>query len=108
MAARKGARWLAPIALAATIAAIYVLVHRELGTSRSHSTASQTQGHVVVHHAHPSAPRPAAPATYVIRAGDNLSTIAQRTHVPLSTLEALNPGVNPSALQTGQRLRLRK
>ncbi|MCL6595335.1 MAG: LysM peptidoglycan-binding domain-containing protein [Firmicutes bacterium] len=62
----------------------------------------------------PGAAAPAAPArsttgsgaVYVVRPGDTLSGIAQRTGVPLSRLYALN-GLGPdSVLQIGQRLRL--
>jgi LysM repeat protein len=49
---------------------------------------------------------PTGAGTYVVVAGDTLSGIAAKTHVPLATLEQLNPSVNPSALQVGQTLRL--
>jgi LysM repeat protein len=43
---------------------------------------------------------------YVVQPNDTLSRIASRTGVSLSTLELLNPNVNPDALTPGQRLRL--
>jgi LysM repeat protein len=43
---------------------------------------------------------------YVVRAGDNLSTIANRTGVPVATILELNPSLDPQALTTGQRVRL--
>jgi LysM repeat protein len=46
-------------------------------------------------------------ATYTVQAGDTLSGIAAKTGVPLSKLQSLNPGVNPSTLQAGQQLKLR-
>jgi hypothetical protein len=45
---------------------------------------------------------------YVVRAGDNLALIAERTGVPLETLRELNPDLDPQALVTGQRVRLRE
>ena len=45
---------------------------------------------------------------YFVRAGDTLSTIAVKTHVPIDRLLNLNPLVSPNSLQTGQRLRLRR
>jgi LysM repeat protein len=106
MVPRNRARYLAPIALAAAITATYVVVHAAL--SDKHATA---QSQVVRHTGTTSAPRRKpvghAPA-YVVRSGDTLSSISAKTGVSLPTLEALNPNVNPGALQTGQRLRLRQ
>jgi LysM repeat protein len=51
----------------------------------------------------------AAGATfYVVKAGDNLSVISAHTGVPLPTLMSLNPKVSSTALQVGQRVRLRR
>jgi LysM repeat protein len=103
MGARNPARYLAPIALLATISATYLIVHGGLATKHSTTT--------------PRTSAVARPATshklkrsryYVVRAGDSLSAIASKTGVSLSTLQALNPGVNPNALQVGQRLTLRR
>ena len=44
---------------------------------------------------------------YTVRAGDNLALIADRTGVSLEELRALNPTLDPQALVTGQRVRLR-
>jgi LysM repeat protein len=103
MGARNPARYLAPIALLATITATYLIVNRGLTTHHS-STPSQTS---TVRH--PSASQKLGGTRYyVVRSGDSLSAIAGRTGVSLSTLQALNPGVNPNALQVGQRLTLRR
>jgi LysM repeat protein len=106
MVPRNRARYLAPIALAATIAATYLVVHATL--SDKHATAqSQVVRHTGTTRA--PAPKPVSHASfYVIKSGDTLSGISARTGVSLPTLEALNPNVNPGALQTGQRLRLRQ
>jgi LysM repeat protein len=45
---------------------------------------------------------------YVVRPGDSLVQIAQRTQVPIERLIALNPSVDPQALVTGQRIKLRQ
>jgi LysM repeat protein len=112
----KRSRFLAPVALVgaivATILVITSAVHsshtsgppRTVSTAgRRASTATRTSGSAQT----TTLPSSSASATYTVRAGDNLSTIAARTGVPLATLERLNPAVNPATLQTGQRLRLR-
>jgi LysM repeat protein len=43
---------------------------------------------------------------YVVRAGDNLFTIATKTGVPIETLRELNPTADPQGLVTGQHIRL--
>ena len=44
---------------------------------------------------------------YIVRAGDNLALIAEKTGVTLEQLRALNRTLDPQALVTGQRVRLR-
>ena len=43
---------------------------------------------------------------YIVRSGDSLVMIAEKTDVPIETLVSLNPTVDPQALVTGQRIRL--
>ena len=45
---------------------------------------------------------------YIVQPNDDLSGISVKTGVSVHGLEALNPAVNPNALQSGQRLRLRR
>jgi LysM repeat protein len=104
MVARNRARYLAPIALVAAIAATYVVVHGSLKT-----THTKTQPRVVL----PTRPVRTKTTTklssvYIVKPGDSLSSISVKTGIPVATLEALNPGLDPNALQTGQRLTLRK
>ncbi len=105
MANRSRARYLAPVALIATIAGVYLVVRHD---TASHATT--TQSHQAEAH------RPAAGAqrrfsvakVYVVQPGDILSRIATKTGVSLTTLESLNPTLDPNSLQAGQRLRLRQ
>jgi LysM repeat protein len=50
----------------------------------------------------PSSGCPAGTTGYVIKAGDTLSQIGQNFKVSLSSILAVNPGLNPSNLQIGQ------
>jgi LysM repeat protein len=103
MGARNPARYVAPIALIATIIATYMIVHHGLAAKSSTTVSVPAVVNSAVAH------REFAKAkVYVVRPGDSLSVIAARTGVRLSILESLNPRVKPAALQAGQRLKLRK
>jgi LysM repeat protein len=45
---------------------------------------------------------------YVVKAGDTLVVIAERTGVPIEDLLSLNPSIDPQGLVTGQRVKLRE
>jgi LysM repeat protein len=47
------------------------------------------------------------PSTYTVKSGDILSTVSRRTGVSVDRIQQLNPGIDPQALQVGQKLRLR-
>jgi|ERR1700748_2520267 LysM repeat protein len=99
------ARLLAPIAIIAVAVAIYLVVHDTVDKNHhtvSHNHSAHASGRH--HHKH----HRAKPKFYVVKAGDTLGGIATSTHIALTRLEALNPNVSPNALQTGQRLRLRR
>jgi LysM repeat protein len=101
------ARLLAPLALAAVVVGVYLIVHPALEKNQStvsrSDTTAQTTG--TRHRSHKPRPK-----FYVVKSGDTLSSIAQHTGVGLGRLTALNPSVSapPYSLQTGQRLRLRR
>jgi hypothetical protein len=102
MVRRNPARYLAPIALAATIAGTYLVVHSAVTSKPSHATSqASTRGR-----------RPrgkyARSRFYIVQPGDSLSTISVKTGVSVQTLQNLNPTVDPSTLQPTQRLRLRR
>ena len=48
-----------------------------------------------------------APRYYRIRAGDTLAAIGPRFGVTEAEIVALNPGIEPTALRVGQRIRVR-
>ena len=100
------ARFGAPVAFLAAVTAAVLLVRAGLHTTAAPApTAARTQPAAVVSN-HP-ATRTAAPRKrfYVIRAGDTLADIADRLRVPVERLVALNPGVRPTSLRIGQRIR---
>jgi LysM repeat protein len=100
---RSPARFVAPLALAGAVAAIVVVInHSHHKSSANGATTTTTTTPVKTRPRHRHTPR-----FYTIRAGDLLSTIAQKTGVSTKTLEELNPNLDPQLLQTGQRIKLR-
>ena len=53
-------------------------------------------------------PEPPLRRNYVVKAGDNLDVIAEKTGVPVETLQELNPELDPQALVIGQKITLRE
>lgn len=99
-------RYLAPIALAATIAGTYVIVHDTVNSKKKAPTSQSASGPSAKSGAHHKGAKTAR--FYTVKSGDSLTAIAVRTHISLTTLESLNRHVDPNSLQMGQRLRLRR
>ncbi|HEU4701611.1 MAG TPA: LysM domain-containing protein [Conexibacter sp.] len=103
MADRNPARLAAPLALLAAAVAVVVVVASSRSDPPSSMPSSATRT-TVTQPARQT--RRAAPKAYVVKAGDTLTVIADRTGVSLDEIERLNPDVDANALQTGERLRL--
>jgi LysM repeat protein len=115
MASRSPARWLAPLALLGSVAAVLIVVSAS-GTGRSGDAGATSSTGI----SEPTATSPttarttrtsttgaAGPRYYVVQDGDVLSAIAGSTGVPLSVIEELNPDVDAQTLHAGQRIKLR-
>ncbi|MFN2468132.1 MAG: LysM peptidoglycan-binding domain-containing protein [Gaiellaceae bacterium] len=97
-------RLLAPAALLAAITVAVLLVRTSLqGNGAAAEPARATQG-APASRARPE--RPAAPRFHAVRSGDTLGSIARRYETTVGRLLTLNPGVEPTALAIGQRLRV--
>jgi LysM domain len=101
MRRRNRARYLAPIALVAVIGGTYAVVNAG-GLAPRHASPHQAHGGTR------RRTRFTRSHFYVVQAGENLTSIAVKTGVGVGRLESLNPNLDPNALQTGQRLRLRR
>src|SRR5262245_466661 len=107
MARRSPARYLAPLALVGFVVALFVVVN----STTSDSGNSETD-------ARPAASASATPAkkgkhrkvrkTYTVKPGDTPSSIAEKTNVPLSTIQELNPDLDDQTLSVGQKIKLRR
>ena len=109
MARRSAARWIAPLALLVSVAAVLIVLSTSGGetssgddsptTTASSSTTSTSTGE--------AEPVSDGPRFYTVQPGDVLSAIADKTGVPLEQIESLNDDVDAQALVVGQRIRLR-
>ncbi len=88
---RLFARLLAPLALAAVAVGVYLIVNSTISKPHSTSTPSATTLQTTGRRHHRAKPRP---KFYVVKQGDTLSAIAQKTGVSLTRLSALNPAVS--------------
>ena len=100
-------RWAAPVAFLAAIT-IGALVIRAGFQSGSHHNSRPSTTTVASktkkkhgHHASHSAQK-----TYTVVSGDTLATIATKTGTTVAVLLKLNPGIDPTALQVGQTIRV--
>jgi LysM repeat protein len=104
MPARSPARLLAPLALAVGLVAVVVVIATSGGADKaSDSREGRTATAQAQRRGRPRRPR----KVYVVRSGDLLATIAQRTGVSVERIQALNPDLDPQTLVPGQRIRLR-
>ena len=109
---RSPARLLAPLALVAVVVALLVMLggagagggddDGDSGGGSVGSTAPETT-------LEPAEPEPPPPRkTYTVKSGDTLGAISEDTDVPVDTIEELNPELDPQALVTGQKIKLRE
>ncbi|MHB8469666.1 MAG: LysM peptidoglycan-binding domain-containing protein [Gaiellaceae bacterium] len=93
------ARTAAPVALLAAVTAAVVLLHQHAHPHARPHVVTAAVVHIRRHRA--------VRHTYRVAGGDTLGGIAGRLHTTVATLEALNPGLDPTALRVGQILRVK-
>jgi LysM repeat protein len=71
-----------------------------LPTTASHTTTQR------VTTTRPATATTAAARYYTIQSGDTLGVVAVREHTTVEELLRLNPGIDPKALHSGQRIRV--
>jgi LysM repeat protein len=95
------ARIASVLALVGAVVVIVVVV--STATTGSDSRAH----HHHQHHAQKEKQPRTQAKTYTVQNGDTLTAIAHKTGVPLSEIMALNPGVDPQILNSGEVLKLK-
>ena len=108
------ARVLAPLALAASAAAVVLVIASSDavsggGGATKTTTASRPAKKPATTNtqATTTAPERNIPAVYVVKSGDILTTIAERTGVSVARILELNRDIDPQALVAGQQIKLR-
>ena len=81
-----------------------LLVRAGLG-GQTHARPVTTPGGLPGAIASRSADRPVRKRFYVIRSGDTLGDVARRFDTTVERLLRLNPGVEPTSLRIGQKIR---
>ena len=95
------ARIVAVLALIGAVILIVVVV-----STAGNGSDSKTHHRHKQHAQKEKKPRSTA-KTYTVQPGDTLTAIAHTTGVPLSEIMALNPGVDPQILTSGEVLKLK-
>lgn len=99
---QTAARYGAPLVFLAAVTVAVLLVRSGMDEAARRNEPSGDR-------ARPAATKPAAKATrvYVVRPGDTLGVIAPRFGLTEAKLVELNPGIEPTALRIGQKIRVR-
>jgi LysM repeat protein len=106
-------RYAAPAAflLAVTIAVALVRAGFESGHGSKQPAIATTTRPVHTATTVPTTTAPARPKVtkqfVTVQAGDTFSVIASRTHVPVATIEKLNPKVASTTLHIGEQIRIK-
>jgi LysM repeat protein len=106
---RNSARVLAPLALIVCAIAFFAVIlssgSDEGGGANSQPAADRTT----------TAPKTSASprrtqlgSTYTVKTGDTLGSIAEKTNLSIERLQELNPELDPQALVSGQKIKLRE
>lgn len=106
---RSPLRFVAPLAIVVFVIAFFVVLSSS-GTNDNSGTSSTSSGSPTTSTpSTASQPKPKVThrRSYTVRAGDTLGAIAIKTGVSVTSLEDLNPGLDPQGLVAGQRLKLR-
>jgi LysM repeat protein len=104
---RSPARILAPLALIACALAVLAIVLGS-GPGDGSGDSSRTASGQARTIPRKQTPRLSTKSTYTVKTGDTLAGIAEKTGVSVERLQELNPELDPQALVSGQKIKLRE
>jgi LysM repeat protein len=107
MARRSPARLLAPLALVGFVVALLVVINGTAGDDNGSKAGDARPAATATPTPTKKQKRQKARKRYVVKAGDTPSSIAEKTDVPLSQIQSLNPDLDDQTLSVGQRIKLR-
>ena len=99
------ARWAAPVAFLAVITIGALVVRAGLEQGQHHAKTPTTVA-VTTKKTHEHGHKAHHKRMYTIQTGDTLASIAAKTGTSVARLKHLNPGIDPAALQVGERIRV--
>ena len=105
---RSPARLLAPIALVLVAAACAVVVLSATGSGGDQGSEGTSERRATQTSPRAGRERRRRRAFYVVKTADTLDRIAAKTGVSVDRLLELNPELDPLALVSGQRIKLRE
>ena len=105
---RSFARLAAPIALVAVAIAFLLVVAGSSTDGDDGERAAETSERTSTEETTERRPAPRRAATYTVKTGDTLGAIAEKTGLDVETLQELNPELDPQALVSGQKIKLRE
>ena len=110
---RSSARLLAPIALVLFAFAFFLVIvnsdtSEESDNGRDRAGQRDNTGTGTTTTATDDGEPPVGARFYTVKTGDTLAAIAETVGVPVDTLLELNPDLDPQALVSGQKIRLRE
>jgi LysM repeat protein len=111
MTRRSPARFLAPLAVLGVGVALYAVLSHGLSdnsSGKSPPAAERSGATATPGGKKSSTSQKRKRKTYVVKRGDTPSGIADKTGVPLSEIEQLNPDLDPQLLSPGMRIKLRE
>jgi LysM repeat protein len=101
---RSPARFLAPLALVGVVIVFIMVVAGSGGGSGNDGTNTAAGSKTSTGQ---TTTVKTKKRTYTVKSGDSLGLIAERTGIPVETLQQLNPELDPQALISGQKIQLR-
>jgi hypothetical protein len=93
------ARVLAPVVLVAVAAAIVLVISGSLSDDGDDGDSGETQAQTTETGCEPDADQAVKDGFYVVKEGDNFTTIAAKTCISVQRLQTLNPNLDSFGLQ---------
>jgi LysM repeat protein len=99
-------RWAAPVAFLAAITIGALVVRAGFENGKHHAKAATTTVTSKTKTTQGNGHKRRQVRMYTIQSGDTLASIATKTGTTVSALEKLNPGIDPTALRVGDKIRV--